>query len=51
MFGGYFRAEEEEMIEDYLELDIDTELDSDFIDDTNQRAAQDVKNLQTKRNQ
>ena len=51
MFGSYFSTEEAEMIEDYLELDIDTELDPDFIDDTNQRAAQDVKNLQTKRNQ
>jgi hypothetical protein len=40
MFGNYFSTEEAEMVEDYLELDIDTEINPELIDRTNQRAAQ-----------
>ena len=51
MFGNYFSSEEGEMLADYLEFDIDTEINPELIDKTNQRAQKDVKNLRNKRNE
>ena len=51
MFGSYFSSEEGEMVADYLELDIDTEIDPDLVKRTIQRAEKDVKNLRNKRNE
>ena len=39
------------MVADYLELDIDTELDPDLVKRTIQRAEKDVENLRNKRNE
>ena len=51
MFGNYFSTEEAEMVQDYLELEIDTELNPELIDRTNKRAEQDVAALRAKRNE
>ena len=51
MFGNYFSTEEAEMVQDYLELDIDTELNPELIDITNKRPEQDVAALRAKRNE
>tara|TARA_B100000214_G_scaffold370410_1_gene345019 strand:- start:4615 stop:5577 length:963 start_codon:yes stop_codon:yes gene_type:complete len=51
MFGNYFSSEEGEMVADYLEFDIDTEINPELIDKTNQRAAQDIEKLRARRNE